>query len=170
VSLPSAVTLGSLGFVLVAGVGLVAASADAVHGSGSQQPAAAPATATHHAPTTTHRDRPASPTRAVPTRKPHKKAAPRANPNAVPNVLVEVYNNTTITGLAAQKAAVLQDAGWNVAAVANWYGNIPADTVYYPPHMKNAAQKLAHTLHITRLRPAVAPMQFDRLTVIFATG
>ena len=54
--------------------------------------------------------------------------------------------------------------------MANWYGHIPADTVYYPPHLRAAAKKLAHTLHITRLRPAVAPMQFDRLTVILATG
>ena len=45
-----------------------------------------------------------------------------------------------------------------------------SDTVYYPPQLRPAAVKLAKVLHITRLRPAIAPMQFDRLTVIIATG
>ena len=88
----------------------------------------------------------------------------------MPDVLVAVYNNTGITGLAAQKAAVLEGAGWKVAATDNWYGSIPADTVYYPPQLHGAAVKLAKVLHITRLRPAVAPMQFDRLTVILSSG
>ena len=85
----------------------------------------------------------------------------------MPKVFVEVYNNSGITGLAADKARALEQAGWNVAATDNWYGDIPANTVYYPARLQGSARDLAKTLHITRTRPAVSPMQFDRLTVIF---
>jgi hypothetical protein len=84
----------------------------------------------------------------------------------VPTAFVEVYNNSGITGLAAQRARVLERAGWNVAATDNWYGNIPDSTVYYPDQLSDQAHRLAKVLDITRLRPAVSPMQFDRLTVI----
>ena len=85
----------------------------------------------------------------------------------MPDTLVVVYNNSGIPGLAADKSALLQGAGWKVAGADNWYGEIPANTVYYPPELKADAQQLAKVLHIDRLKPAVAPMQFDRLTVIF---
>jgi len=88
----------------------------------------------------------------------------------VPAVLVEVYNNSGISGLAADKAALLQDAGWNVAATDNWYGDIVSSTVYYPDGMKSQAARLAKELRITRLRPAISPMQFDRLTVILTSS
>lgn len=104
-------------------------------------------------------------------RTPHQsQQTPQTHPDAVPTVLVEVYNNSGITGLAAQRAAVLQGAGWNVAATDNWYGNIPANTVYYPPQLRDEAVRLAKVLGVQRLVPAVAPMQFDRLTVIFTSG
>ena len=88
----------------------------------------------------------------------------------MPDVLIEIYNNNGITGRAEQAAAILQGAGWNVSATDNWYGNIPADTVYYPPALHDDAVKLAKVLHIARLHAAVAPMKFDRLTVIMATN
>ncbi|MDX6319174.1 MAG: hypothetical protein QOD35_2574 [Nocardioidaceae bacterium] len=93
---------------------------------------------------------------------------PRPRPDVVPKVLVEVFNNSGVTGLAGSKAALLRGAGWNVAAVDNWHGDIPADTVYYPPQLRHAAHELAAVLHIHRLRPAVTPMEFDRLTVIYS--
>jgi LytR cell envelope-related transcriptional attenuator len=83
-----------------------------------------------------------------------------------PDVYVEVYNNTTISGLAAATAAELQDAGWQVVGVDNWHGDIPASTVYYPAGLESEAQQLADTLGFARVRGAVAPMKFDRLTVI----
>ena len=89
--------------------------------------------------------------------------------HGVPKTLVEIYNNAGITGLASAKADLLQGAGWNVAGADNWYGDIPANTVYYPPGLRPAADRLAAVLGVRRLRPAVAPMQFDRLTVIFTT-
>jgi LytR cell envelope-related transcriptional attenuator len=83
-----------------------------------------------------------------------------------PDVYVEIYNNTSISGLAADKAAELQDAGWQVVGVDNWRGDIPASTVYYPAGFEAEAQDLAETIGVGRVRGAVAPMKFDRLTVI----
>jgi hypothetical protein len=48
----------------------------------------------------------------------------------------------------------------------NWYGTIPASTVYFPPRLEAQAKLLGRDLGINRLRPAIAPMKFDRLTVI----
>ncbi|MEJ7707116.1 MAG: LytR C-terminal domain-containing protein [Nocardioidaceae bacterium] len=69
--------------------------------------------------------------------------------------------------LAADKSAELQGAGWKVAATDNWYGAIPESTVYYPDDLSGEAKRLAKTLKIDRVQPAVSPMSFDRLTVIF---
>jgi hypothetical protein len=91
----------------------------------------------------------------------------RAQPTAgVPQVYVEVYNNTSISGLAASTGAELQDAGWQVVGVDNWYGDIPASTVYYPDGLAAEAHQLAEELGVERVRGAVPPMRFDRLTVI----
>jgi hypothetical protein len=150
--LPSAVTVASLAIVVAAGVGY------AVSASASDANQAAPQVhrvVVHHPPATEH---------TVPST-----PAPHVH-HVVPSTLVVVFNNTGVPGLAAQKATVLRNAGWNVAATDNWYGSIPADTVYYPPSLEAQAKQLAATLHITRLHAAVAPMQFDRLTVIIATS
>ena len=48
----------------------------------------------------------------------------------------------------------------------NWYGTIPASTVYYPKRMAKAGELLALDLGIQRTAPAVDPMRLDRLTVI----
>jgi LytR cell envelope-related transcriptional attenuator len=153
VALPSAVTLGSLAFVLAAGGGYVALSTASAH----------PASSIQHAlgPTVVIPSKPIS----VPQ---HSSTVHHPKP-AVPDVLVVVFNNTGVDGVAEREAAILQGAGWSVAATDDWYGNIPENTVYYPPALRSAAGKLAKVLHITRLHAAVAPMQFDRLTVIIAT-
>ena len=69
---------------------------------------------------------------------------------------VVVFNNTSITGLAGETLARVQEIGWNGIAADNWYGTIPATTVYFPPGMRDAAQKLALDLGIQRLVPADA--------------
>jgi hypothetical protein len=81
-------------------------------------------------------------------------------------VLVEVFNNSQVTGLAAAVAARAAHAGWQVVGSDNWYGTIPASTVYYPPQLVKAGKLLALDLGIHRTMPAVAPMRLDRLTVI----
>ena len=79
---------------------------------------------------------------------------------------VEVYNNSGVTGLAAETSAVLQDSGWRVVTTDNWYGEIPANTVYYPQRLGPQARLLSRDLGVTRLHPVVPGMSFDRITVI----
>jgi hypothetical protein len=85
-------------------------------------------------------------------------------------VLVEVYNNSSVQGLASRTARKAQGVGWDVVGSDNWVGTIPASTVYYPPRLERAARLLGKDLGIQRLRPAVEPMRFDRLTVILTAG
>ena len=59
---------------------------------------------------------------------------------------LRVYNNSTITGLAARAAADFRNAGWQVEEVGNYpSGIIPTSTVYYRPgtNEQQAAQALA---------------------------
>jgi hypothetical protein len=81
-------------------------------------------------------------------------------------VVVEVFNNSSISGLAGRVAGQAGHAGWQVVGSDNWYGTIPASTVYYPPRLVAAGHLLALDLGIRRTLPAVAPMRLDRLTVI----
>jgi hypothetical protein len=158
VALPSAVTLGSLAFVVVAAGGYVAMAA----ASGDTPEAVG---ATHH-----HVVTPSAASPVKPITSPQHSSTVHHTRPAVPDVLVELFNNNGITGRAEQAADVLRGAGWNVSATDNWYGNIPADTVYYPAALHDAAVKLAKVLHIERLHTAVAPMRFDRLTVIMVSS
>jgi hypothetical protein len=79
---------------------------------------------------------------------------------------VEVYNNSNVKGLAGRTATRAQQAGWNVVGSDNWYGTVDASTVYYPARLHAAARLLAADLGVGRIRPAIAPMRLDRLTVI----
>jgi hypothetical protein len=153
-ALPSAVTLGSVAIVFAAGAGLgvLASGADA-----DKAERANPRTTT---PTTD------SPSTAAAGHRSEKPDHRRRGSDPVPKTLVDVFNNSGQSGLAARTASYLEGAGWNVAGADNWYGEIPADTVYYPPGLRSDAVALAEALHVRRLHPAVAPMQFDRLTVI----
>ena len=68
--------------------------------------------------------------------------------------------------MAGETLARVQEIGWHAIAADNWYGTIPATTVYFPPGMRDAAQKLALDLGIQRLVPADAGMSDTNLTVI----
>jgi len=78
----------------------------------------------------------------------------------------EVFNNSSVSGLAGRVAAQAAHVGWQVVGSDNWYGTIPASTVYYPPRLAKAAHQLSLDLGIRRRMPAVSPMRLDRLTVI----
>jgi hypothetical protein len=95
--------------------------------------------------------------------KPTKKPEPEVKRT---EIYVSVYNNSNVTGLAGSTAARIGGAGWQVTGSDNWYGTIPATTIYYPPNFKDAAELLSKDLGIQRLMPAVDPMSMDRLTVI----
>lgn len=108
---------------------------------------------------------------AEPTRSPSPSDVPTKKPKPEPTVergkvYVEVYNNSGITGLAGRVAERATGIGWQVVGSDNWYGTIPASTVYYPPKLEQAAKTLALDLGIRRTAPAVDPMRLDRLTVI----
>lgn len=96
------------------------------------------------------------------------KPKPKPKPPAVQRgeVYVEVYNNSGVSGLAGRVADRAADIGWQVVGSDNWYGTIPATTVYYPQRLERAAKTLALDLGIRRTAPAVDPMRRDRLTVI----
>lgn len=174
-ALPSAFTVGSVACIVAAGVGLAAwSSADDTPQTRPNQmeqvvaPVESPTSAA-----TPDRKPPArtkksadTPDRSGSDRSERRDQRKRPKPDVVPEVLVEVFNNSGISGLAAETAATLQGAGWNVATTDNWYGAIPETTVYFPDGMRAEARKLASTLQASRVRPAVAPMQFDRLTAI----
>jgi hypothetical protein len=101
--------------------------------------------------------------RTVKPQKVEKKKEPQVQRG---DVYVEVYNNSGITGLAGSVAGTAAEVGWQVVGSDNWYGTIPASTVYYPPRLKAAATMLARDLGIDRTQPATGPMKRDRLTVI----
>lgn len=125
--------------------------------------------------------RPADPQQATPVAvEPSPTASATPTPTATPpaakpkpkptvaraDVVVEVYNNSGISGLAGSTSDRAASSGWNVVGSDNWYGTIPATTVYFPPRLEAAAKLLAKDLGIQRMRPAIAPMRLDRLTVI----
>jgi hypothetical protein len=80
--------------------------------------------------------------------------------------MVTVFNNSQVSGLAGRVAARASQLGWQVVGSDNWYGTIPASTVYFPPRLAKAGHQLALDLGIHRTMPAVSPMRLDRLTVI----
>lgn|GEM_PF-5733149 len=105
---------------------------------------------------------------ATPTPTPTPTPSPKPKPKPIrrSEVSVSVFNNSSVTGLAARAADRARAAGWRVVFVDNWNGAIPDSTVYYPRSLARAAKLLAKDLGISRVLPAVDPMRSDRLTVI----
>jgi len=93
----------------------------------------------------------------------HKPQKPAFDRSTFP---VAVFNNSTVPGLAGRVASQTSHLGWQVVGSDNWYGTIPATTVYYPERLKQAAKTLALDLGVGRTAPSVDPMRRDRLTVI----
>ncbi len=93
--------------------------------------------------------------------KPRVERVPRRD-----TVYVSVFNNSNISGLAASTADRIGAVGWQVVGSDNWYGTIPATTIYYPDRLEKAARLLSKDIGVPRVMPAVDPMSMDRLTVI----
>ena len=158
IAMSSPVALLSVGAVVLAGAAFVA--------TGHKDPADRPVPAAAHS-VTSPVPSPTS-TAPAPTVSPKAKPKPKKHKAVVRRggTYVEVYNNSGISGLAGSTAARAQGAGWEVVGSDNWYGTIPASTVYYPARLQAQARLLGKDLGIARLRPAIAPMRGDRLTVI----
>jgi hypothetical protein len=150
-AMSSPLALLSAGVVVLAGAAFVATNGEQ---AAPPAPAAATARSTPSAAGTT-------PAPVVTTRKPARKPAVRRG-----GTYVEVFNNSGISGLAGSTAARAQGAGWEVVGSDNWYGTISASTVYYPARLKAQAELLGKDLGIARVKPTIAPMRGDRLTVI----
>lgn len=93
---------------------------------------------------------------------------PTPKPVVRSNHAVVVFNNTAITGLAGRVSETVEAAGWKVAAADNWYGTVPATTVYFPQGKKAAARQLALDLGVARIKPAEtdSDMSSTNLTLI----
>ena len=152
VVLPTRLLVLCISAVAVAGLVFVANDPDQAPGGDTAAPAVSTPTSTP-APSTTA---PSASPSAKPTPKPIKRS----------EVLVEVFNNTRVKGLAGGVAEKAKAAGWNVVGSDNWYGTIDGTSVYYPPRLKEAARELGRDLGIKKLRAAEEPMRFDRVTVI----
>jgi hypothetical protein len=151
VALSSPVALLSAAAVVIAGAAFFATNSDP-----APVDVAKPVTATPTEP-------PPSKTAVVPVIKEKK---PKKPPVRRAGTYVEVYNNSGISGLAGSTAARASGAGWKVVGSDNWYGTIPASTVYFPARLEAEAKLLGRDLGIRRLRPSISPMRLDRLTVI----
>jgi hypothetical protein len=160
IALSSPLALLSAAAVVVAGAAFVATNGPR---QAEASPVSAAPTATSAAPTTT--------TPATTASKPVIKKKPVKKKPVVRrgDTYVEVFNNSGISGLAGSTAARASGAGWQVVGSDNWYGTIDASTVYYASGKEAAAKLLAKDLGIGRIRPAIAPMRFDRLTVILTS-
>jgi hypothetical protein len=89
---------------------------------------------------------PVVPANPVPANPAPANPAPAGGGAAVAHGPVRVYNNSTITGLAARAAQDFRADGWQVAQVANYpTGVIATSTVYYRPGTaeQSAASSLA---------------------------
>jgi LytR cell envelope-related transcriptional attenuator len=161
IALPTVAALGSAAAVLVAGGAFVATAGGA--------PASEAAVPRPSATPTRHVAPSPSPTPATVAPKPVLKKKHRTPDVRRGHTYVEVYNNSGITGLAGSTAKKIADAGWQVVGSDNWYGTIPASTIYYPSRLHAEAKLLAKDLGIRRLHPAISPMKFDRLTVILTS-
>jgi LytR cell envelope-related transcriptional attenuator len=147
---PSPVVILSVVAVAMAGIAFVA-----TRDSAPQEKQITTASQPQDTPSTSS----ASPTPSAPP-KPAKPKIDRSK------VYVVVFNNSGVSGLAGRVAAKAGQIGWQVVGADNWYGTIPASTVYYPPRLERAGKLLALDLGIQRTAPAVDPMRLDRLTVI----
>ena len=154
IALSSPLALLSAAAVVLAGAAFVATNG----------PREAEASTVAAAPTATS----AAPTPATTASKPVIKKKPVKKKPVVRRdaTYVEVFNNSGISGLAGSTAARAQGAGWQVVGSDNWYGTIAASTVYFPARLHDEAKLLGKDLGITRLKPTIAPMRGDRLTVI----
>jgi len=157
IAVSSPLVLLSAAAVVLAGAGFVATG-------GPRHDEAAPVSSRVSAATSAApRSAPATTPRRTPGKPHHARVVRRGD------TYVEVFNNSGIKGLAASTAARAQGAGWQVVGSDNWYGTIAASTVYYPAPLHAQARLLAEDLGITRIRPVIAPMRGDRLTVILTS-
>ncbi|MFC4947485.1 LytR C-terminal domain-containing protein [Pseudonocardia sp. GCM10023141] len=117
------------------GVAAPAATSTAAAPADQPPPAAAPApTGDAAVPVPSFGPTPTNAIAAPPTTTSAPAPAAGGNDGSFTRAPVRVYNNSTISGLAARAADDFRAAGWPVEQVANYpQGIIPTTTVYYRP-------------------------------------
>lgn len=126
---------------------------------------AAPTTPTTPAPAPSSSEEAAEPEETTPE---PEETTPEPEPEVTRSARVSVLNNTGVTGAARVFSAKVTGAGWALSGVGNWSGSIDGNTVYYPAGLQDQAQLLAEDVDIQRVRPSIAPMRMDRLTIILS--
>ena len=92
---------------------------------------------------------------------------PTAPTGTVTATTVTVLNNSRITGLANQSAAVLRDGGWAVAGVGNYTGRVPVTTVFFADGRESAAHALADAFpSVQRVLPRLDDLPDGGLIVV----
>ncbi|MCF7552840.1 LytR C-terminal domain-containing protein [Pseudonocardia sp. WMMC193] len=159
---PNGMSTAKVGGIALVGVGVIAAVIGLVSlgtggsSSGGDEAAAPTASVAPATPDTNAVPLPsfsAEPTTVAPTPTPAPVAPPVAEASGAgagaavaPTMPLRVYNNSTISGLAATAAADFQRGGWTVAESTNYPdGIIPTSTVYFRPGTgeQASAQRLA---------------------------
>lgn len=83
-------------------------------------------------------------------------------------LVVSVFNQTNITGLAASTLDKAAQAGWPRGISGNWNGQVPSNTIYFPAGGEDQAKLLGEDLGITRVLPNFEGMTSTGLTVVMA--
>src|SRR5450759_579802 len=155
------VLLALCGAMAVVAAGLILRGVGAT--VAAPRPAAAPRAAA---------PQPGTPSAAQPTPADRSAAsAPTASAPAptgtVTATTVTVLNNSRITGLANQSAAVLRDGGWAVAGVGNYTGRVPVTTVFFADGRESAAHALADAFpSVQRVLPRLDDLPDGGLIVV----
>ncbi len=124
--------------------------------STTRQEGTRPARATSSAPATREAPSPTPTPSATKTRRPVAR-----------DMEVVVLNQTSRGGLAGTVADELRSSGWQVPAVGNFRGVVPATTVYYPDGAEADALAVARDLPTQpRVRPRFGNLSTTRLTVV----
>lgn len=115
-------------------------------------------------------------TTASPSPTPSRTPSPSPSPTPTPTrttpavdraaTPVSVLNATRTPGLARSAAGRVTARGWPLAAVGNWRGYTPANTVYYPPGREAEARQLASDLGVSAVAPSPSGMNQQRVTLV----
>ena len=149
--------LGVAAVALVIGVVSLFGGGDDAPPAAEGSSTAPPVQTTSESPTSTSSQPPAATTTVPPSTSSSSAVVPPppVTQPGVAKVPVRVYNNSTITGLAAKAADEVRASGWTVEGTGNYpQGTIPTTTVYFRPGTDEeaSAKELA-----SRLRARVEP-------------
>lgn len=106
-----------------------------------------------------------------PTTKAGSSSAANAGAKAIPIVIL---NNTKVTHLAADAAALFTQAGWKVTSYGNYTNNILSTCAYYDPNVAGA--KAAATLlqsefpDILRIKPKFSGLAAGPIVVVLTSN